>query len=522
MEEFRNYLDAEGSSFSKSEEVLAFYALPYIPNPREHQAFKHIFTVKWLSSLKDRIRKVLGKSDMSEPLLKGLFERSDVMDNRKVRELQAQLDGVCEENAKLQQKVLDAEDQFKEYFEGVLEVSRNLFRIVEMAKNELIGEDVVYQAYTALSYYDKSLKLSSPSLPSTNELNFQAISYDLGSLVDENRLCALLQALRWRLTRTVRSVRKENLSNFITFDILGTKSSQKAILDFLLGGTRKVKEYSIRLLNVLSSEAMARDYLLQKENLISLLLGILYSEKQDSTLRQNSLGVLQKLSLKKNAQVSMIRLDVLDWLLKVLKSSAEISNYTLEYSTALLMNLSLRTFGKEKLCKNPNDVMSVLNKFMASENNQVRTYINGTLYSILTKKIMKDAAVKMGLEKKLKNIKNKADENIKRQINFILEQLKQEENNCPTDEAEEEPEEQESESEEDESISEFEDMEDVLNIQGILTGESLLKENYVAKKSDSRTIKKTEEKKATEKFQKKAEPVRGNKVVPIKENYSKS
>ena len=46
IEEFREYLDIEGASFSKSEEVLSFFALPYIPNPSEHPAFRNIFTNK--------------------------------------------------------------------------------------------------------------------------------------------------------------------------------------------------------------------------------------------------------------------------------------------------------------------------------------------------------------------------------------------------------------------------------------------------------------------------------------------
>lgn len=526
MEEFRSYLDAEGASFSKSEEVLAFFALPYIPNPSEHQAFKHIFTVKWLSSLKDKIRKAVGKGELNASMLKNLFEGNEISsagDDRKVRELQEKLNAVNEENKRLQQKVVGVKDKYTEYIEGFTGVARDMFRVIELAKFELVSEDTVSETFKALSSYDSNLKMFSPVLQSPNELNFQAVVHDLGTLPNENQLCALLQAIRWRLTRTPRTVRKHNLYNYLEFNLLGTKAPQRPILDFLLGGTRKVKEYSIRLLNVLTSESIAREYLLEKENLISLLLGVLYSEKQDTGLRQNSLGVLQKLSLKKTAQINMIRLDVLDWLLKILKSTGEISNYTLEYSTALLMNLSLRTFGKEKLCKNANDVMNVMNKYISSENNQVRTYVNGTLYSILTRKPMKEAAIKIGLEKKLKNVKNKADENIKRQINFILEQLKQEENNCPTDEAEEEPDEQDSDSEEDSDISEFEDMEDVLNIQGQLTGEDLLREKYLIKKFQNLSIKKDEEKKATEKFQKKIEPGRGNKVAPMKESqdYSK-
>ena len=84
------------------------------------------------------------------------------------------------------------------------------------------------------------------------------------------------------------------------------------LIDNLLASSRRVKEYTIRLLNVITSEKNGRIYLLQKDNIIGLLVSILYSEKQDNLLRQNSLGVLQKLSLKRSAQLEMIKLEVLE------------------------------------------------------------------------------------------------------------------------------------------------------------------------------------------------------------------
>ena len=39
---FKRYLETRGASLSKTDKYLPFYALPYISNPREHKAFKHI------------------------------------------------------------------------------------------------------------------------------------------------------------------------------------------------------------------------------------------------------------------------------------------------------------------------------------------------------------------------------------------------------------------------------------------------------------------------------------------------
>jgi hypothetical protein len=67
-----------------------------------------------------------------------------------------------------------------------------------------------------------------------------------------------------------------------------------------------------------------------------------------------------------------------------------LSEYSLEYTTALLMNLSLRVQGKNKCEDMPkNSVLKVLSELVEHENMVVRTHVNGTLYSILTRKSLK-------------------------------------------------------------------------------------------------------------------------------------
>ena len=526
MEEFRDYLDSQGCNFSRSEEVLAYFALPYIPNPSDHPAFRHIFTAKWLNSLKEKLSMLVANEPLSNPsILQLMYEKyidkerpqNTVADKQlmsQIHSLENQLAIALEENSKLKHKFRKSEEKWEECTNEVIVVARDLFRMVETARTgKLVSEAMVASAFTALSKFDKSLKMSSPEAAAPVQLNFATIIKGLSTMQDDLQICALLQALRWRLTRTARSVHKENLENFIRFNILCTVKPHDSLLDNLLSNTRRVKEYTIRFLNVITSEKSGRVYLLQKENIVVLLVNVLYSEKQDNLLRQNALGVLQKLSLKRSAQLDMIKLDVLDWLMKVLRHESDgIADYTLEYATALLMNLSLRTLGKDKLSKIPNDVISMLNKFIAHDNNQVRTYINGTLYSILTRKALKDAALRHGIEKKLKSLRNKSEENIKRQISFILEQLKQDNNECLTDDTEEEIEETvESGSEEEDAVAEDEDMDDLITAPNIMTGEALLRERFERNYSLSAAASKRE-------IEEHKEPAKANTAAASKRN----
>ena len=90
----------------------------------------------------------------------------------------------------------------------------------------------------------------------------------------------------------------------------------------------------------------------------------------DSLLQQHALGALQKLSLLRRAQTEMIGLGVIPSLVALLQEELEgLSEYTVEYGMALLMNLSLRSSGKR--CCEECDVLSLLDALIESSNPQV-------------------------------------------------------------------------------------------------------------------------------------------------------
>ena len=85
----------------------------------------------------------------------------------------------------------------------------------------------------------------------------------------------------------------------------------------------------------------------------------------------------------------MIQFGVINWIVDTIKDEIDLlSDYTLEYATALLMNLSLRAEGKNR-CEAIPDILNVLGDLIEIDNMQVRTHVNGTLYSILTRQSLK-------------------------------------------------------------------------------------------------------------------------------------
>jgi hypothetical protein len=242
-------------------------------------------------------------------------------------------------------------------------------------------------------------------------------------------------------------------------------------------------------INALASECLGRTYLLQKPDLVEVLVRILHAEQADTSLRQNALGTLQKFSLRKRPQTIMIQLDMIRWIARVLRNEGDtLSDYSIEYATALLMNLSLRAAGKDK-CEEPQiELLKVLNDLVEHDNLQVRTYVNGTLYSIFTRKKLREEAKELGMPEVLQYLMQQSDEQFKRQIQYILDQLnmqsdaqeKQQPEEDFDDEEDDDDDEDEDDGEEDIVEEEEGEFNDIIDEQGILVGEDLLVHDYIA------------------------------------------
>lgn len=85
------------------------------------------------------------------------------------------------------------------------------------------------------------------------------------------------------------------------------------------------------------------------------------------------------------------------WISNTLQNEQNLSDYSIEYATALLMNLSLRSSGKDKCESEEIQLLKVLNSLVEHENLQVRTYVNGTLYSIFTRARLREQAKQLGM-----------------------------------------------------------------------------------------------------------------------------
>ena len=140
------------------------------------------------------------------------------------------------------------------------------------------------------------------------------------------------------------------------------------------------------------------------------------------------------------------------------------------------MNLSLRTAGKQA-CEDPSlKVIKVLSDLLEHEHESMglRTYINGTLYSLLTRPKLREEAQALGLGDMLKTL-DLADEDFARQVRYIQQQLHSDALDTAESDVNEEDEEEEEEEED------IEEEEETLEEDGkSLVGEQLLCAEYLA------------------------------------------
>ena len=189
----------------------------------------------------------------------------------------------------------------------------------------------------------------------------------------------------------------------------------------------------MKLMNKLSCLKKGRNYLLMKSNsllMIEDLFNNLKSEKQDTELRQNILATLQKFTPRLDPINKLIDLGIIKWLIDTFTYEMNtLSDSTIEYGLALLLNLSLNKNGRNKFEEDSERTIQILIHYLNKDNNvQIQTSINGALYSLLRKKGLKEAAKKFGIENIIQN-SNITDPVNQRQISYILEELKNDNDN---------------------------------------------------------------------------------------------
>ncbi|KFQ23500.1 LisH domain-containing protein ARMC9, partial [Merops nubicus] len=499
---FKAYLETKGAALSQTTELLPFYALPFVPNPMVHPLFKELFQDSWTSDLRTRLEIFLSLNLKARqtPRLLTLFKENGQCNKEMVQHLHQQL----AESEHRTMTYLKRFSKMQADYRNLLGVAAELVDSLEATVNgkmitpeylqsvcvrlfsNQMRQSVVHsidftRPGTASTMLRASLAPANvqdvPLLPS---LDYEKLKKDL--ITGNDRLKAfLLQALRWRLTTSYPGEQRDTvLQAYISNDLLDCHSNcQRNVLKLLHSKSEVVRQYMARLISVFASLAEGRVYLSQNPMLLQMLEERLKAEDKDSLTWENVLGALQKFSLRRAVQSSMIKDGLILWLVDVLTDTDCLSDYTLEYSVALLMSLCLRSAGKKMCARIGNHVLKVLCNLLGHEHHEIQPYVNGALYSILAIPSVREEARAMGMEETLRCFIKEGNAEMIQQIELIIKQLNSEEplsDSIVSDDEEEE----EDEKEDHDILEDDLDKDEVLQPQlGELAGEKLLTTEYL-------------------------------------------
>ena len=256
------------------------------------------------------------------------------------------------------------------------------------------------------------------------------------SIEDDLKYAFVIRELRLRaFRRNDQHLKKTTLYSIFFYDLYFKFNLLKEIIS----NSQTYPNLSLemmKLLNQIASLIKGRNYLLMRENsnqMVEDIVNCMMNEKEDSELRQNCLGTIQKFTLRIIPQNKLIELGIIKWLIDTFTyENKNLSDYTIEYGLALILNLSLKKNGREKFEEDSERIIQILINYINVDNIQTQTCVNGTLYSLIKRPLLREAAKKFGVDNIIKNIQS-SNPQTQKQMDYILEELQNDNNNVNND-----------------------------------------------------------------------------------------
>ncbi|CAK0886347.1 unnamed protein product [Prorocentrum cordatum] len=220
------------------------------------------------------------------------------------------------------------------------------------------------------------------------------------------------------------------------------------------GSDAELTELSLAVLAVCACEVVGRREIEAGESpaqpsCLGALVMVLGREPVATLVHMQCLAVLQRLSLRRQLQLKMIELGAVDWILQTLPTmrrhapggsesgswhlhglggGPSLHDFSVEFMSALLMNLTLRAAGRRRCSEL--GAYGVLVGLIEHPNEQVRTHVNGTLYALFCASSFRADARRAGAEATLQETLARVqpmsdrDDLLRRQLECLLAQVR--------------------------------------------------------------------------------------------------
>ncbi|XP_063853349.1 lisH domain-containing protein ARMC9-like isoform X2 [Scylla paramamosain] len=448
MAVFRRFLESCPARLGAAQDLLPFYALPYVLDPPSHPSFSHVFQDSWVSEVRERLSSLLARYPPAapRPSIFGLLHKqpSSVGQVAAVAGRETPASALRTHRA-LRRRLQLLQDDYHKLIGVAWELSKGLEGAVTGERVDLEGTLAACthrypELFSLTLTHDTTagpatiLKESMErcrSRPSLNAplpaLDFGRVRIDLGG-APETHVLLLLQALRQRITRvTSGSVRQAVVTAFVRGDVVGLRGGYRSwarLAGALSSPQPRVLGQAVaRLVNALTAFSAGRAYLATEE-VCGVLLAALKGEPLDPTTGDMTLAALQKLSIRPEVQEWLVAGGAVEWLACTLQAGHTLPTYTQEYAAALLMNLTLRSAGRERCLPLSPTLLPALTRLLPALPAHVVPYITGALFSLLSHPDLRQHALDTHLDDALEHLAKVSDTDQRKQLEYIVDQLR--------------------------------------------------------------------------------------------------
>ena len=377
-----------------------------------------LFTKEWAKTLKQRLQDYLGKTlpSLNKALLYKMLElyqkqnahNEEVKLNEHLKQKYIQLDKehkvLIEEKKMGEKKHLESQANWLQFTKMITSMARKLLTTMsslqghqrvsnrfltiskdeidnfeaqlqkeETAYNDLIKEETTPRKKNKvmeMPLIEPAVDLVPGGLSQALVIDYKKLKDFLANSKDDIKLCAVLQALGWRLTNKTHIEKCEAINEFIANDILSLNHNTINVEKLLNHSNKKVTKYTLILLNELATKEEGANYLIK-------LIPLLIKPPQ-------RISLIEKLSYRKSIQHSLIDHGVIQWGLTIIKDYENQDAATLESISAILINLLLRKRGREVCLDMSLKALETISLITDIENSTVSANINAALYSLLS------------------------------------------------------------------------------------------------------------------------------------------
>ncbi|XP_058810173.1 lisH domain-containing protein ARMC9-like isoform X3 [Phymastichus coffea] len=251
----------------------------------------------------------------------------------------------------------------------------------------------------------------------------------------------ILVALRQKLTSSEPENCGSIVSSYVDNDLLGLKdesanNDEDTILNYILMPINStavvsyVQQTAARLLNALASLNSGRKYLTTGPVVLNVIIKYLNSCNNgigDVVTLDMLIATLQKMSLRKEQRNFMVEANLVEWLIYHLSNeNFRMGTYRLEYTCALLMNLSLQSAARSRAEAIAPLFISILTSLLSSDCVSILPYVNGALQNFLLNNEINEEGKKLHLAKILEYYCVRSGEELRKHFSHTLKVHKRE------------------------------------------------------------------------------------------------